>query len=109
MRNVTASTSVGPSPRRARSHRLARRGDHGEQVVAVHAHAREAVGRRLDRDARGRGLRDERHRDRPLVVLAEEHHRQRWNTPAKFGGGVEVAGRGGAVADVAHAHVVVLA
>ena len=84
MRNVTASISVGPSPRRARATASRVTRDHRQDVVAVHAHAGEAVALRLDRQALGGGLAREWHRDRPLVVLDEEHHGSFGAHPAKF-------------------------
>ena len=73
---------------------------HGQDVVAVHLDPGEpeAEGPLVDRPGH---LLDQRHRDRPLVVLAEEDHRG-----AVHGGEVErladVALAGGAVAEVGH-------
>ena len=54
---------------------LAAGGVDREDVVAVHLDARQAVGERLLRDGLGVRLLLERHRDRPLVVLAHEDDR----------------------------------
>src|ERR671913_64290 len=71
---------------------------HGQDVVAVHLDPGEAEAEGPLVDGPGHLL-GQRHRDRPLVVLAEEHHRG-----AVHGGEVErladVALAGGAVAEV---------
>ena len=76
-RYVTASMNVGPSPARARSTRLARR------LVARRARrapstrsAGHPVAGRLVGERLGRGLRLDRRRDRPAVVVAEEDQRR---------------------------------
>ena len=50
--------SVGPPPRARAIDRLAGRGVDGEHVVAVDAHARHAVGERLDGEGLGGRLRE---------------------------------------------------
>src|SRR2546426_419189 len=55
--------------------RFFHRGIHGERVVAVHLHAGEAVGLRLDRDRFARRLLAGRDADGPVVVLTDEHDR----------------------------------
>src|SRR5207248_775265 len=49
---------------------------HGEHVVAVHAHAGHAVAFGLLDDLAHGGLALDRHRDGPLVVLADEDDRR---------------------------------
>ena len=73
--------NVGPPPPRARSTASARRLVDREHVAAVDAHARHPVADGLVGERLGAGLRRERRRDRPLVVVAEEdqrrlHHRR---------------------------------
>src|SRR5712692_217437 len=51
-------------------------GAHGDHVVAVHLLAGKAGGDRLLRQGLRRGLQAQRHRDGPLVIDRDEHHRQ---------------------------------
>ena len=53
--------------------RVAHRVIDGGDVVAVDAQRLDAVPERLDRDRLGRGLEVAGRRDRPLVVLADQH------------------------------------
>ena len=56
--------------------RLARRLVHGEDVEPVDAHAGDAVADRFVGERLGARLRLDRRRDRPAVVVADEHHRR---------------------------------
>ena len=73
---------------------------HGEEVVAVDLKAGEAVAERTVGEAAG-ALEFARCRDRPLVVLEKEDDR-RAGDPGQVHRLVEVALRGGALADVGH-------
>ena len=73
------------SRRRARPlDRLAARRHDGQDVVAVHLDAGQPVGQGLLRDRAGVGLLLQRHRDGPLVVLAQRRSTGTCQTPAKF-------------------------
>src|SRR5262245_20018621 len=87
---------------------LARGRVDGEDVVAVHLDAGQPVGERLLGDRARVGLLLQRHRDRPLVVLADEHHRH-VPDPGEVHGLVKVALGGRAVAEVGHDDGVVAA
>ena len=80
----------------------------GEDVVAVDAHAGHAVGVGLDRHRLAARLLARRHRDRPAVVLADEHDR-RLVDGGEVEAGVEVVAAGAAVAAERHEHGVVAA
>src|SRR6267143_3958831 len=89
-------------------HRLTRGRVHGEHVVPVHLDPWQAVGERLLGDRLRVRLLLERHRDRPLVVLADEHdgHMPDAREVERF---VAIALAGGAVAEVRHHHRVLAA
>src|SRR5215467_13705452 len=89
-------------------HRLAARGVDGKHVIAVDLDAGKAVGGGLLGDGARVGLLLEGHGDRPLVVLAEKHHGP-VPYPGEVGRLVEVALRGGAVAEADHDHRVLAA
>src|SRR5215218_213452 len=78
--------------------RLARRLVDGEHVEPVDASSRHPVAQRLVRERLRRGLRRERRRDRPAVVVAEENQR-RAHHAGEVGALVERALRGRAVAE----------
>src|SRR5215813_8707802 len=98
----------GPVTRARPVHRLAARRVDGKHVVAVDLDARETVGGGLLGDGARVGLLLDRHGDRPLVVLAEEHHGTVPH-PGEVGRLVEVALGSGAVAEVRHDHRVLAA
>src|SRR5215467_3970423 len=81
--------------------RILRRGAHRDDVVAIHLLAGKARGDRLLRQRLRRRLQLQRHRDRPLIVVGDEHHGQ-----LVHAGEVHrlphVALRGSAVAEEAH-------
>src|SRR5215510_6757801 len=81
--------------------RIVRRGAHRDDVVAVHLLAGKARGNCLLRQRLGRCLQLQRHGDRPLIVVGDEHHGQ-----LVYAGEVHrlphVALGGGAVAEEAH-------
>src|ERR1700730_1944373 len=56
--------------------RILRRGAHRDDVVAVHLLAGKARGDRLLRQRLRRRLQLKRYRDRPLIVVGDEHHGQ---------------------------------
>src|SRR6202171_3566943 len=64
-------TTAGPCPLRRLGHGRV----DGEEVIAGNPNARNAVGGRSFRDAGSSDLQRLRHRDRPVIVLAEEDHR----------------------------------
>src|SRR5437899_1419826 len=105
---ASASRAAGSLARPAAIARLARDRVDREDVVAVHLDPRQAVGERLLGDRLRVALLLERHRDRPLVVLADEHDRH-VPDPREVQGLVEVALAGGTVAEVCHDDRVVAA
>jgi hypothetical protein len=78
----------------------------GEHVVAVGADRLDAIAEALDRDRGRGGLQRARRRDRPLVVLADQHDR-RPGDAGEVERDVEVALARAAVAHVAEAHVAI--
>src|SRR5699024_8812440 len=81
---------------------------HGDDVVAVHLHGRQARGDALLRQGFGAGLDVARHRDRPLVVDDHGDHRQLARA-GDVDGTHEVALAGAAVADGAYGHALFVA
>jgi hypothetical protein len=83
-------------------------GEHGEDVVAVHLDAGNAIGQGLLGQGARTGLILPRHRDRPLVVLAQEEGRG-GEDAGEVQGLVEIAFGGGPVAEECDRHLVRLA
>src|SRR5262245_29954905 len=81
---------------------------HRQEVVAVHDDAGHAIGLGLDREPVRGGLLLHRTRDRPAVVLAQEHDR-RLPHPGEVEAGVEAQARGPAVPEAGEHHGVLLA